>query len=127
MTSEGKAKDQIVGAHDQLVNPRALRAAAQSPSGMPSPMPMPTATNATAIEVRAPTMIMLRMSRPKWSVPNQFAIGGLQLVGNVHGGVIERRPDKGHQRRHHSDQRQDAADDQIAIHVRALKRGSTAA
>ena len=41
------------------------RAAAQQPSGTPMPMPMPTATNATAIELREPTMIMDRTSRPK--------------------------------------------------------------
>ena len=47
------------------------------------PMPMPTATSATAIELRAPTMIIERMSRPKWSVPNQCAAeGALQLVGD---------------------------------------------
>ena len=33
------------------------------------PMPMPTATSATAIELRAPTMIIDSMSRPNWSVP----------------------------------------------------------
>ncbi len=54
-----------------------LRAAAVRPSGTPSAMPMPTATSATAIEVRAPTMIMLNMSRPKWSVPNQWAAEGV--------------------------------------------------
>ena len=41
------------------------RAAAARPSGTPSPSPMPTATNATAMEVRAPTISIDRMSRPK--------------------------------------------------------------
>ena len=31
----------------------------------PSPIPIPTATIATAIEVRAPTMIIANTSRPK--------------------------------------------------------------
>ena len=39
-------------------------------------MPMPTATSATAIETRAPTMIIERTSRPKWSVPSQCAAEG---------------------------------------------------
>ena len=52
------------------------RAAAQQPSGTPMPMPIPTATSATAIELREPTMIMERISRPKWSVPNQCAPDG---------------------------------------------------
>jgi hypothetical protein len=37
----------------------------QQPSGTPSAMPMPTAISATAMEVRAPTMIIENMSRPK--------------------------------------------------------------
>ena len=41
-----------------------LRAAAASPRGTPTSMPIPTATSATAIDVRAPTISMLRMSRP---------------------------------------------------------------
>jgi hypothetical protein len=40
-------------------------AAAQQPSGTPTAMPMPTAISATAMELRLPTMIMERMSRPK--------------------------------------------------------------
>ena len=44
-------------------------------------MPMPTATSATAIETRAPTMIIESMSRPKWSVPSQCAAeGGCSLA-----------------------------------------------
>ena len=39
-------------------------------------MPMPTATSATAIELRAPTMMRESTSRPKWSVPNQCAADG---------------------------------------------------
>ena len=50
---------------------RPPRAAAHAPSGTPMPMPIPTATSATAIEFLAPTITMERMSRPKWSVPNQ--------------------------------------------------------
>ena len=57
------------------------RAAAISPSGTPNPMPMPTATSATAIDTRAPTMIIENTSRPKWSVPNQCsADGGLSFA-----------------------------------------------
>ncbi|MCY1233075.1 hypothetical protein D9M72_455940 [compost metagenome] len=49
------------------------RAAAQAPSGTPMPAPTKTATIETEIELRAPTMIIDRMSRPKLSVPNQWA------------------------------------------------------
>ena len=40
-------------------------------------MPMPTATSATAIEFLAPIITMERISRPKWSVPNQCAADGV--------------------------------------------------
>ena len=42
-----------------------IAARLQPPSGTPSPIPMPTATMATAIEVRAPTISIDSMSRPK--------------------------------------------------------------
>ena len=40
-------------------------AAAMRPSGTPTTMPIPTATIATASEVRAPTMSIESVSRPK--------------------------------------------------------------
>ena len=56
---------------------------------------MPTATSATAIETRAPTMIIERMSRPKWSVPNQCAAdGGCSLRGDVERRDVVGRPDE---------------------------------
>ena len=65
ITSEGKAKTRSLPRMmiSSTSDPRL--AAAHRPSGTPRPMPIPTATSATAIEVRAPTMIMLRISRPK--------------------------------------------------------------
>ena len=61
---------------------------------------MPTATSATAIETRAPTMIIDSTSRPKWSVPNQCAAeGGLQLRRDVERGDVVGRPDEGDERR----------------------------
>ena len=82
MTSEGKAKirslPRMISSSGQL--PR--RAAAARPSGTPSPAPIPTATKATEIEVRAPTMIIVSMSRPKWSVPSQCrALGAISRFG----------------------------------------------
>ncbi len=62
---------------------RPPRAAASVPSGTPKPMPMPTATSATAIELRAPTMIIDSMSRPKWSVPNQCADEGGNVLSDM--------------------------------------------
>ena len=41
------------------------QAAAARPRGTPSAMPIPTATSATAIDTRAPTMIIEATSRPK--------------------------------------------------------------
>ena len=82
MTREGNAKIRSLARmiNSSIYDP--LRAAAQSPKGIPSPMPIPTATNATAIEVRAPTIIILKMSRPKWSVPNQWVpLGVCSLSG----------------------------------------------
>ncbi len=65
ISSDGKANTRslprITISSSQL--PR--RAAAARPSGTPSPMPMPTATSATAIDTRAPTMIIENTSRPK--------------------------------------------------------------
>ncbi len=58
------------------------RAAAASPKGTPSPIPIPTAKSATAIDVRAPTMIIENKSRPKWSVPSQWTkLGRCSLSG----------------------------------------------
>ena len=42
-----------------------LQVAANNPNGTPMSTPIPTATNATAIDVRAPTMIIVSISRPK--------------------------------------------------------------
>ena len=44
---------------------------AARPSGTPIEKPIPTAKSATANEVRAPIIIIDKISRPKWSVPNQ--------------------------------------------------------
>ena len=75
-----EGEHQVVGAHDRLVDEAAAAGGGGSPSGTPSPSPMPTATSATAIEVRAPTISIDRMSRPKWSVPSQCtAEGGCSL------------------------------------------------
>ena len=64
MTSEGKAKIRsLPRMMTSSIRPPRF-AAATSPRGTPKPMPMPTATSATAIEVRAPTMTIDRMSRP---------------------------------------------------------------
>ena len=52
------------------------RTEAASPSAVPSTMPMPTAPSPTASELRAPTMIIEKTSRPNWSVPNQFVAEG---------------------------------------------------
>ena len=41
------------------------RAAEKSPKGTPIVTPIPTASNATAIDVRAPIMIIEKISRPK--------------------------------------------------------------
>ena len=58
-----------------------LRAAASSPSAVPTPMPMPTAITPTRMELRAPTMRSERMSRPNASVPSQWAVeGGCNLA-----------------------------------------------
>ena len=65
MTSEGKAKTRSLPRMMTSSRSDPLRAAAQSPSGTPKAMPMPTATKATAMDTRAPTMIIDRMSRPK--------------------------------------------------------------
>ena len=126
----GKGENQIVGAHDQFVNPRAFARRRPKPQrNCPAPCQCPTATNATAIEVRAPTIIMLNMSRPEVvRAKPVHQIGGLQLFGNV----SWRRDRKASTQRDTSaaitsDQRQGAADDQIAVHVRALNLGSTAA
>ena len=51
-------------------------AAAHKPKGTPRAIPIPTATTATAIEVRAPTIIIEKISLPKWSVPNHWAAEG---------------------------------------------------
>jgi len=40
-------------------------AAAHKPKGTPRAIPIPTATTATAMEVRAPTIIMEKISLPK--------------------------------------------------------------
>jgi hypothetical protein len=42
-----------------------LHVAANNPNGTPKSTPMPTATNATAIDVRAPTIIIDSISLPK--------------------------------------------------------------
>ena len=65
ITKEGKAKiKSLLRMMSSSSQPPCLALAA-SPRGTPSPMPMPTATNATASEVRAPTMIIDSKSRPK--------------------------------------------------------------
>ena len=73
ISSAGKAKirslKRITTSSSRL--PRV--AAASSPSGTPPSMPIPTASKATAIDVRAPTMIIDRISRPKWSVPSRWS------------------------------------------------------
>ena len=46
-------------------------AAAARPHGTPIEKPIPTAKSATANEVRAPIIIIDKISRPKWSVPSQ--------------------------------------------------------
>ena len=48
------------------------RAAAKAPSGIPIPAPTSTAMIDTAMELRAPTIIMENTSRPKLSVPNRW-------------------------------------------------------
>ena len=65
ITSAGKANTRSLPRMmiSSLQPPR--KPAAASPSGMPNVMPMPTASTATAIEVRAPTMIIANTSRPK--------------------------------------------------------------
>ena len=65
MTKDGKAK--IRSLPRMMISSAQLPrlAAAHSPSGTPKLKPMPTATTATAIDVRAPTMIIEKMSRPK--------------------------------------------------------------
>ena len=65
ITSDGKAKIRSLPRMISSSSHDPLRAAAARPSGTPSDMPIPTATRATAMDVRAPTMIMLKMSRPK--------------------------------------------------------------
>ena len=76
ISSDGKAKTRSLPRMITSSNQLPRRAAAASPSGTPRPMPIPTATKATAMETRAPTMIIDRISRPKWSVPNQCAAVG---------------------------------------------------
>ena len=63
-SSAGKAKTtSLKRISASSTQPR--RAAAQQPSGTPTEMPMATAMKATAMELRAPTMIMEKISRPK--------------------------------------------------------------
>ena len=84
MSSAGKAKTRSLPRMITSSSSEPRRAAAASPSGTPSPMPIPTATSATAIETRAPTMIIEKTSRPKWSVPSQCAAeGGCSRAGDV--------------------------------------------
>ena len=72
---------------------------------------MPTATSATAIDTRAPTMIIERTSRPKWSVPSQCAAdGGLQLARDVERGDVVGRPDEREERRRQEDRDDGAAE-----------------
>ncbi len=68
--SAGKAKARSV---IRITKPSTIppRAAAKAPSGMPTPAPTNTAMIETAIELRAPTMIMEKTSRPKLSVPKK--------------------------------------------------------
>ena len=49
---------------------------ANRPMLTPRTMPMTTAKPATAREARDPQMMRLRMSRPDWSVPIQWAASG---------------------------------------------------
>ena len=55
------------------------------------------------------------------------SVRGLQLGRNVHCGMFERRPDKGHKGGQNHQRRERPAKDQITAHVRDLSRGSTAA
>ena len=51
-------------------------------AGVALPLLMIGGLKFTAIEVRAPTMIIENMSRPKWSVPSQLAAeGGFSRLG----------------------------------------------
>jgi hypothetical protein len=76
MTRDGKAKTRSFARMTTSSTHPPARAAARSPRGTPASRPMPTATTATAMEVRAPTMIIDRTSRPRWSVPSQWAAEG---------------------------------------------------
>ena len=88
---------------------------------------MPTATSATAMETRAPTMIIERRSRPKWSVPSQCAAeGGWSLLGDVEGGDVVGGPEEGEERGGHED-RDDGAAGEERAHQRDRRRGSTQA
>ena len=77
--SAGKAKAKsLKRITSSSTQPR--RAAASAPRGTPKPAPMATATRATATELWVPTMSMESTSRPKWSVPSQWAAeGGFSL------------------------------------------------
>ena len=65
MMSAGKAKMMSLPRITMSSSTEPRRAAARSPRGTPATIPIPTATTATAIEVRAPTISIDRMSRPK--------------------------------------------------------------
>ena len=56
------------------IHPR--RADASNPSAVPATRPIPTAISPTAMELRAPTSNSEATSRPKASVPSQWAADG---------------------------------------------------
>ncbi len=89
---------------------------------------MPTATSATAMETRAPTMIIEKTSRPKWSVPNQcVADGGWSFAAMSRAATsqgVQKKRDDGRQ---HEDPGQRAAEREPAHQRCRRSRGSTAA
>ena len=65
ITSEGKAKTKSLPRMMTSSSRLPWRAAAARPRGTPMLIPIPTAISATAMDVRAPTMIIEKISRPK--------------------------------------------------------------
>ena len=65
MTKEGNAKIRSFPRIMSSSRKDPLRVAEKSPRGTPTIIPIPTARSATAIDVRAPIIIMENISRPK--------------------------------------------------------------
>ena len=123
-----KGKDQIIAAHDNFIH--------EAPTPRRSPEPQwharahadphchqrhsdrgARADHDHAQNIAAKVIRAHRM-RQRWAA---------QLVRDVEPGIVIRRPDKGDQRRQQKDRGQRGPKEQVAVHVRALSRGSTAA